>query len=244
MLLRYLRVPLVHYGARYILASISAAAAESPPSNLMGRPTQNSRQILISRLKLSLLKVGAEVSWMLIQDMTHNRFPYRLVSYEAQYEYSVLADFVAAVFVPWNWELITFLEWFALGLPIFVPGPEFMVPLILHTLAAYPRLHPNSTTWANLRAEWSHGDLLPEVPEAIEDKAQWAANWYARTDYMRAPHVRRFTHFADLLLQIAGCDFDAWAEARRRANERAKAQAVRHYEALAERALSITWRGA
>jgi len=236
-----LRVPCIHYGARYIF---SAMSREEHHQHRGDKHSQRSRQILVSRLKFPLGKVGAELTWMLLQDMTHNRLPYRLVTFEAQYEYSVLGDFRAAVFVPWNWELVTFLEWYALGLPLFVPCTQMVVPLVLHTLIAGPSLHANATTWVNLRREWAHGSLADVAPTRLEDQAAWLANWYARTDYMRAPHVRSFGSFVDLLVQIAGCDFGSWAAALRAANSRAEHLAGRHYASLVERALAVVGGGA
>lgn len=233
-----LSVPRVALGARYMVGAKEAAFAATSQG-------VEQRQILVSRLKVSLGPLATGLVWFLLHEMAESRFPYRFVSYEVQYEYHVLGDFLAAVFVPWNWELITFQEWYALGLPVFAPGPEMMVPLILNSLLSRPTLDAahGGAAWVNLRPEWSHAfpqDAWLDVsPDNVDASAASIARWLAQTDYAAAPHVRRFVSIADLLAQVSGCDFRAWGWALRATNERSRREAEAHYLGLVMRARGV-----
>ncbi|CAK0834221.1 unnamed protein product, partial [Prorocentrum cordatum] len=221
-----LRVPRLSFGARYISGALTEASAPeavlwppragaeaggvpSPPAVDSGPSRQ---EILLSRLKLALGNMGSELVWQLLDDLCIGiACPYRFVSYETAVDWSVLATFRAGVFIPWNWELITFLEWYALSIPVFVSGSSWTLPLIQHHLHANPRITTNGSQFNNLRAEWAiDGETMDGPLDAAE-----IARWWTQTDYVRLPHVRQFAHLADLLWQVADCDFQAWSASLR-----------------------------
>eukprot|EP00928_Gymnodinium_smaydae_P046682 TRINITY_DN31106_c0_g1_i2.p1 TRINITY_DN31106_c0_g1~~TRINITY_DN31106_c0_g1_i2.p1 ORF type:complete len:453 (+),score=52.81 TRINITY_DN31106_c0_g1_i2:74-1360(+) len=253
-----LQVARVHYAARYIdIAQDAAKLAKhrdisdvdgagsalvqtftSVPQTSTGGGHIERRQILVTRLKIALGPLGSDLVWGLLEELTADRFPYRLISYEAQYEYEMLSRFKAAVFVPWNWELVTFLEWYAVGLPVFVPSLQLMMPIILQSMAGSPFLSPNVTRWVNLRPEWayaSNSDASAVTPTdlGVETSSRWIAAWWAQTDYARAPLVRSFPHFADLLEQLAVCDFELWVSELRQSLGRSRRDAAQRYARLA-----------
>eukprot|EP00931_Biecheleriopsis_adriatica_P034005 TRINITY_DN19688_c0_g1_i2.p1 TRINITY_DN19688_c0_g1~~TRINITY_DN19688_c0_g1_i2.p1 ORF type:complete len:756 (-),score=119.31 TRINITY_DN19688_c0_g1_i2:28-2295(-) len=243
-------VPWVPFGARYISSALgssvqppagsSATAADAVP--LPAAITNDaSSQILVSRLKLPF-GIAAGMMWTMLEDLCsagHHSCPYQFVSYEYFFDYDALSDFRATVFFPWNWELITFLEWYALSLPIFVPGPSWAVPLILDTLKAIPYLTARSNAtaaWTNLREEWSYGGKHHEDHVKAAGNPFQVEAWWSHTDYMRLPHVRRFRHLADLLAQVASCDFKPWASTLRARNREVHRESARYYAELVSRA--------
>eukprot|EP00929_Paragymnodinium_shiwhaense_P049457 TRINITY_DN24949_c0_g1_i2.p1 TRINITY_DN24949_c0_g1~~TRINITY_DN24949_c0_g1_i2.p1 ORF type:complete len:275 (+),score=23.44 TRINITY_DN24949_c0_g1_i2:158-982(+) len=233
-----LEVSRLQFGARHVeFATELAREREARNPRPLSPEQSNAKlfvrvpdQILLSRVKqLFWHKYDGDLLRALLEELMFEGFAYRFIQYQEQYDYSILHNFRASVFFPWNWELITFLEWVGIGLPTFVPGPEFAVPHTLNRLVSIPEMRSNQSYLANLRPELM---FKPPHDVAFEASSEHVARWWAYTDFARTPQVRRFAHLGDLMWQILSCDFESWAQALRRANLVARADADRHYGLL------------
>ena len=83
-----------------------------------------------------------------------NNIPLRVETQMGYFEYHQLFEYHATVLFPWNWEIITFLEWYGLELPIFVPTRPFFLALTNYGFRHLPE------RWINLRPEWVTEDGL------------------------------------------------------------------------------------
>ena len=103
-----------------------------------------------------------------------------------------LADW--AVVTPWDWEVTSFFDLTGLGIPLFVPSTQWMVPYILfHTTAFFVK-------WDLLRPQWKFGFLNgSRAVFTAESRFRHTLEWYSRTDFVRQAFVTHFDSFSHLL---------------------------------------------
>ncbi|CAE8590328.1 unnamed protein product [Polarella glacialis] len=108
----------------------------------------------------------------------------------------------AVILIPWDWTLTTFLEWYSMSVPIFVPSPSLMRMHIQFTTNTGHRryIRYGSEYWLGVpasRRPWNRCNGT--TPERI-------SYWYERTDFWRLPAVQTFDSAADIVSKLAGLD--------------------------------------
>jgi len=165
-----------------------------------------------------------------------------------------LVNFEAIVLFPWNLEITTFLEFYSLNIPLFVPDSTFMSVVVWRYLAnpLLQIVHRFTT----VRQEWWKGascHLQPSPEECASSTmatpSKWLMPpwlefedemplypqihaWWQETEYVKMPHVQVFTGVANLLQELRNVDTDSIVARMRETNLANQRKSSKIYEAM------------
>lgn len=190
------------------------------------------RQVLFYRLFYAFTIPDAEAFMNLMEDAAAKTGRFHALYLNRGHENWELLNFNAVTMVPWDWEMVTFLEFYRLPIPLFVPDSRFMESLIWFSLST-PEVRQRQR-FVRLRQEWWHGAPChvcqgpdPTAPRA-EDAPPWLewtgpgsvrrqlSWWFGHTDYATLKQTFHFSglpHLAELLQSV---DLAAAVRAMRR----------------------------
>jgi hypothetical protein len=118
--------------------------------------------------------------------------------------YPTLAAYKGVIMVPYRVSLMSFFEFYKMGVPIFVPSLDFMMKLqkdlVMHQLSW------NCVSWAgNLKCEDGsaiHGVQDNPDPNLVRD-GKSNEHWIPYADYYTFPHIQYFDDYDDLAEKIS-----------------------------------------
>lgn len=169
----------IHHGARYV-------PRYGPPGDTADLP------VLVTKLTIAFqLSFATGVMRALLDVAASARVKVRFIM--DGFHYSHLAGHGAIVFFPWSWETTSFHEYYAYGMPLFLPSPRLLGPII----ARLARIR-GATRFVELRPEYNPPTLLGASP------VETAMRWWPYTDYANFPHVQLFTTLGELFEKLRG----------------------------------------
>lgn len=137
----------------------------------------------------------------------------------ASFEYEELLKARAMVFVPWSFQVTTWFEVYAMGVPLFVPAKRFAIGILSALYRVKPwrfaeLLDEHAMFYSDCQPRWFEeppkhfcvglmpGRFLRRVICSLEDLMQW----WDFTDFATNPHVQYFESFPQLFLRLQGED--------------------------------------
>lgn len=137
----------------------------------------------------------------------------------------------AAVMLPYDPQLMTFYELYAIGVPLLVPGPELLPVFIRYG-------YTNLRDFAYTRDGWE------PPPDQLsyfwaENAESWELRWWSSlSDFDQTPHLLRWTSVPELLALLYHSDLEEVSERMRRETDRRLISATNFWQDAFIRALS------
>ena len=161
--------------------------------------------------------------------------------------YSELRAFQAVVILPYTKSIMSFFEYYALGIPIIVPSAAFLASLIVQHGVMKERIY-----WVgpDREAARSSTPVVPgpvglQVPPPSDDvpgpNSQDAASlryWIPRSDFYTYPHITYFDSWDDLGAVLAKTDFAAVSTNMEEYNRRVETYLLKKWEGWIRRMMA------
>lgn len=215
------RPPLyVPFGARHVAALAGGVRCHLRAARK--EPRDAPRKLLVHKIHLALLVERDQRAFLGLLTSTHKEMaPTQwILESPSTFEYGDLQAYSAALMIPWDFALVSFLELYRLGIPIFLPADTWMHTLITIIFAT----RRNRQAWETIFVR-RFSNLIPDnwegffwpggVRPAIEEGPDrpplldQVVRWYNVTEYQHLPHVHRFSSFANLLEVLVSFDAEA-----------------------------------
>eukprot|EP01036_Dinobryon_divergens_P031266 gene31266-40635_t len=196
-----------YVNATYSYPSLASSSGSSIDGgsiweNVLIAPSRGVNEDLLTDLRAALHRFN-------VQKNTASR-PLRLAGirelYPGHYEYAALARHPAAVLLPYQVSVMSFFEYYRMGLPMFVPSPQ----LLAEWHMKYRVL--NERTWMSVHGSPSSRSLLSRHPNSSSlmisdpnDEFSEAAvlEWISLADFYVWPHITQFSSWDDLLSKLS-----------------------------------------
>lgn len=237
-------VPFVPFGARHVHGVL-----ERQLGNVYGSNSR-SKQVLVHRMHFIL----SQTEFTLLKTLMEHHFESKVSDIDLKlhwppFEIWELINFKAIVLFPWNLEITTFLEFYRLNIPLFVPDSSFMSVVVWCYMVNPALQHVHRFT--TIRKEWWHGascHLQPSpeecagaepdsIPPWLDSENEMPLykqinSWWQETDYVKMPHVQHFTGVVHLLQQLHHFDAHSVVKRMRAANLADQMKSAGVYEAM------------
>ncbi|CAK0878350.1 unnamed protein product [Prorocentrum cordatum] len=229
--------PLVPSIALYVPAG---AAAEAPDEG--GGPAT----VLLYRTAFAAEPAGKVFAAQLRRFLLSRSVPLELVepSEGVWLDWQDVARHRAVLYVPHDLHLMSFSELCALGVPMFTPGDDYLVPFLAHVFTMYGQLCKETAGQLSTEEARAAQALFPYAPH-FDDEAHTAFNtamghpgdvlleqvryWQLYADVSRSALVRRFDSIPQLVEQLLALRRGEAVESLRAAQEALRAEVLDIY---------------
>lgn len=164
--------------------------------------------------------------WDSRSDLVSNYFCDRLPNVKqvrrhyGKYEWQQISRHRAIIHVPYNASIMSMFEHYAMGIPIFVPTPDFMIYL-KRTAGAIGEITHRQCANKYPPGSWRPGTFDAPDPNEYDDPE--ALRWWMRYwDCYTLPHIQQFESLEDLEHKLRSLDLFAISKAMHEENTRRK----------------------
>lgn len=131
---------------------------------------------------------------------------------------------------------MAFYEYYAMGMPIFMPSRMWLYRLVFNRDALHSVVVREAGSHIIEGTEVSPKHIHPFPPTRIStfDEMRYWINW---SDFVTFPHIQHFSNLQELVNMLVSCDYEKVSQAMKKVNEKRRIDTLHTWHGILEETL-------